>query len=616
MKKLLSCILIICFILSLCTFANAESSPDRFETPSFDKMSEDVLAFIETAEDDDILDVYVIFEDVDEDTVMQAFAMRYPEEYAEYMKACECDVPPEIIAGDEAKLGEEVLRDDLNKDFDGELLQAGIEKKREVFREFYTEKNEGILYKFVPENQVMYCGKYAPMAIVRATKQQLIALAEESPVLGLDIFEDKEAVCCYSIAYQTTNIIYLRDTCGNSGSTVKIGQLEAQKGIPDTTDSELSSATIYRDTTTGVVHPHATTIAKILVGNHAGVSPSATLYCRGFQTQSQYYGAVEYLLNQGVNVINYSGGTEIGASYSYPEIWTDHIARQHDVHFVVAAGNYTGSDYGYQIYSPGMAYNAITVGSYFTHFSDTNTDDTMWADSCWERSGIIAEKPNLIAPGEHVIIPGDPPDWHSGTSISTPMVAGTIADLCSYYYPLKVKQTAIGAIMAASCTYKIDGQQGQGIYGDSFSNNSYRVENNPQINKKEGAGKLNAKAARYIVTTAQWWGTTVNASNLPYSQTVYIDSSSNSLIRVALFWLRRISISGTHDQNSTLNGENFSNLNLQVLGPNGNIVASSTTSYSNFEIVQFAPTITGNYTIKVSRASGTSTLENIGLAVY
>ena len=119
----------------------------------------------------------------------------------------------------------------------------------------------------------------------------------------------------------------------------------------------------------------------------------------------------------------------------------------------------------------------------------------------------------------------------------------------------------------------------------------------------------------YMVTTAQWWGTTVNATSLPYTQTFYIDSSSNSLTRIALFWLKRNSLSGTHSS-ATPTGDAFSNLNLQVLGPNGNVVASSTTQYANFEIVQFVPTVTGNYTIKVVRASGSASKENIGLAIY
>ena len=180
-----------------------------------------------------------------------------------------------------------------------------------------------------------------------------------------------------------------------------------------------------------------------------------------------------------------------------------------------------------------------------------------------------------------------------------------------------MKQTAIGAILEASSTLKIDGSLGAGIYGDSFAGGSgnFRVDNNPQIHQKEGAGKLNAKAARYIVTTAQWWGTTVGASDFPYTQTVYIDSSSNSLTRVALFWLKRNSLSN-HTFPTFYDDYDLSNLNLQIIGPNGNVVASSTTSYSNFEIVQFVPTVTGNYTLKVIRVSGTSALENIGLAVY
>ncbi|MBQ5953415.1 MAG: S8/S53 family peptidase [Lachnospiraceae bacterium] len=615
MKRMMSLVLVLSFILSLCTFASAEAERRNFEQVNCEKMSEEVLSFVETAEDEDILDVYVIVRDIDEDEVMEAFAVRYPDEYAEYMKACEADIPPEIIAGDREKLEEELLRDNLNKNIDGDLLQAGIEKKREVFREFYNERNEGILNKYIEDDQVIYCGHYAPMVIVHARKQQILEIVKDDLVVGIDQFVDCEMVSCLSTAYQTTKIAYLRDTCGNTGSTVKIGLLEGEYGVPILANPELSSASIaIYPASTNVENEHATRTATILVGSYSGVAPAANLYCRAIGLISEYYEAVEYLLDQGVNIINFSGGrTGIGI-YSNEDRWTDHIARQHDVHFVVSAGN--EDEMGLHIVTPAMAYNAITVGSYNTHYTATDSDDELSTFSNWIKSETDkAEKPNLIAPGESLYFPYVATD--SGTSYAAPMVAGTIADLCSYNYALKVKQTAIGAIMAASSTLKIDGSLGTGYYGDSFAGGSgnYRVENNPQIHQKEGAGKLNAKASRYIVTTAQWWGTTVSASSFPYTQTVYIDSSSNSLTRVALFWLKRNSLSD-HYLPIYYDDYDLSNLNLQIVGPNGNVVASSTTSYSNYEIVQFVPAVTGNYTIKVIRVSGTSPLENIGLAVY
>ena len=617
MKRLVSIVLALSFILSFCTYASASVVREDSRQCDYGKMSEEVIAFFEAAEDEDVIDVYVIIEDVDEDEVMATFAERYPDEYAEYMKAYEADVPPEIIAGDKAKMEEEILRDDLNNNIDGDLLQAGIEKKREVFREFYNEKNGEIIKKLFTDDQVIFCSEYAPMAIVHATKLQLLSMLENDAVLRLEKYADLKFVTCLSTAYQTTNITYLRDTCGNTGNNVKIGQIELD--VPDITDSDLSSATIYRYPSTATTDDHPTQVAKILVGTNYGVAPSATLYSYGMvnDSESQFYVGVEYLLSQGVNVINCSGGFFHYGYYSVASQWTDHLAIQHDVHFVACAGNLESYNPAKFVLDPAMGYNVIAVGGYYSNGTVKNTDDGLSSFSCteedWVGHGPRAEKPNLIAPAESLSIPG----WsgtQSGTSYAAPMVTGVIADLCSYNYTLKVKQTAIGAIMEAGCIYKIYGVQGNGIRGDKFTS-YYRVDSMEQISNEEGAGKLDAKASRYMVTTAQWGGTTVNATSLPYTQTFYIDSSSNSLTRIALFWLKRNSLSGTHSS-ATPTGDAFSNLNLQVLGPNGNVVASSTTQYANFEIVQFVPTVTGNYTIKVVRASGSASKENIGLAIY
>lgn len=422
---------------------------------------------------------------------------------------------------------------------------------------------------------------------------------------------------CLSTAYQTTNITYLRDTCGNAGNTVKIGQIEL--GVPNISNADLTSATIYRYPSTATADDHPTQVAQILVGTNSGVAPAATLYSYGMTSDStsQYYTGMEYLLSQGVNVINCSGGFLHDGYYTVISEWTDHIARQHDVHVVAAAGNKASNNPLMFVWDPAMGYNVIAVGAYSTQDTDTDTDDYICYFSCteerWYTYGPRPEKPNLLAPGGSLTISG----WNtaiSGTSFSAPMVTGIVADLCSYYYPLKLKQTAIGAILEAACIFKIHGTQSLPVRGDTFSSWT-RVNSMEQISNMEGAGKIDAKAARYMVTTAQWWGTTVNSTDLPYTQTVYIDSTTNTLNRVALFWLKRNSLSGTHSS-ATPTGDPFSNLDLQVLDPNGSVVGSSTTDYGNFEIVQFVPTVTGYYSIKVTRTSGSASKENIGIAVY
>ena len=58
----------------------------------------------------------------------------------------------------------------------------------------------------------------------------------------------------------------------------------------------------------------------------------------------------------------------------------------------------------------------------------------------------------------------------------------------------------------------------------------------------------------------------------------------------------------------------LANLNLSVYAPNGTLVGSSTVTNGNFEVVQFVPTVSGTYTIKITGTS--SDKEYVGIAVW
>ena len=209
-----------------------------------------------------------------------------------------------------------------------------------------------------------------------------------------------------------------------------------------------------------------------------------------------------------------------------------------------------------------MAYNAITVGNLDNNSGTALSGYLIYNESCYKEDGSSlphAEKPNLVAPGTNF--------WgENGTSASAPQVAGVIAQMCSYNSALKTKQTAMGAILEASCIEKVDGKYG-GARGDVFSDS---VKITDQISNKEGAGILNARAALGIVTSGNYWSYTFVMS--------------------------------------------FGDLDLRVYGPSGELLGTSITNNSNFEIVQFVPKTTGTYTIKIS--GSTSNTEHVGIAVW
>ena len=603
MKKVLLIIVIISVLL-----ANSISSPRANQSET--NLSTEVIEALDTIEDDEKLIVYVILSDVDYTAVMEEFESLYPDQHDIYVLAKESDIAEEIRQAVNANIDKKDEGIEYEDPLDGVLLQQAIETKRSLFAEAYYEQNSMFADAHVSKDDQVFISEYSPMLILSMTKTQILHLDDEDNVVRVELFIEYDISDELEKANKISHAEYVRDTCGNKGNGVKIGQIES--GVPQTGISDLQNASITRHTTAQT--SHATYVARILVGGSNGIAPQATLYSTGYTNVSEFYSNAEWLISQGVNVINMSNGMSNSGQYDIVAQWVDHIACQHDIHFVKSAGNDSGSDK--YITSPGMAYNAITVGGFNDNDSTSHSSHTRYSQSCFNEVATAnrPEKPNLIASAQNILFGVN--DEHSGTSYAAPQVTGVIAQLCSYQSALKTKQTAVGAMLHAGSNYKLEGVSNPPIKGDVFSS-SVRIQGNTQISEFEGAGKLDAKGSRSVVVYGNYWSPTINTSGFPYTQTVYINTSSNDLTRVAIFWLKRNSISSSTHTSGNVSQTTFTDLDLFVYAPNGNLVGSSTTSYSNFEIVQFTPSQTGTYTIKITRTgSSTSTKEHVGIAVW
>ena len=574
---------------------------------------------------------FVTMNDVDHAKVMKTFMTEYPAEFEAYTQA-KFDVA--------ASSGIEIT---------DELVQSAVERKREIYREYYTAANQAVISTSVASKNVTFVSAYSPIAIVEVNRTEALQLAKNVEVLQLDLIPvEKEASRLINVGttYYTyedavseltasnglMHITEIRDIYGLTGSGVNVGILEA-KGIPDVNNPYLMDTTIYIRPGDVVEHDHATFIAIEIAGcsgtENYGAAPDAILYCSRINpyNTADRYAATEWLINQGVNVINASIGTGYSGSYTDVDKWFDHIAVMHDIHLVVSSGNTQvgeiANTYDSHVHSPGMAYNAITVGGY-DMVNTGNTRKTMLTisiGSCHLEADPSmafprAEKPNLIAnfyfnrPPSTYTVPHEPEGGLWGTSFAAPQVAGVIAQLCSYNAQLKFKQTAMGAILMASAAQKVEAEELE-LRGGTFDSD-VRVETNPQVSDKEGAGILNAFWARGIVARGNYWSPTVYSAGFPYTRQVTIDASSDTLSRIVIFWLARNSVSD--HTSGMVTTSPVANLNLYVYDPNGDLVDESELTYANFEIVQFVPQLTGTYTIEIT---GTSTeKEYIGIALW
>lgn len=537
---------------------------------------------------------------------MESFSEIYPNEYALYVFVKQSEEP---IA---------------SEDIDSDMLDAAISHKRQVYQEAYAEWNQRFIEKYADKVEIAFASVYSPMLLVQTQHQFLDEIEKDDMVEAVSICP--VTVCAndsLAIANTMTRADYVRDTCGNRGSNVKIGLVE-YVGKPDVTDSYLANAAIticptpIYGTTTSI---HSTRIARILVGTNPstaddGFAPDAQLFCSSFNGTNNLYDAIEWLISSGVCVINASIDTGEEGVYGPICKWIDHLAINHDVHFVTTSGN-RGNNETFMITAPGLAYNAITVGGYDPG-SETQWDYTsqpsIWAYSRYLETGSeYPEKPNLVADCMNF--------WSTqsdgiGTSFAAPQVAGVIAQLCSYNSTLKVKQTAMGAILMAAAARKVDANN-NGKVGSTF-NSSVQVYGSSQISDKAGAGVLDARWARDIVAGGKYWSPTVYDSGFPYLKTVSLSADANKTVRVCILWLRQNSISGQSSQHpgSTPSVGTVSDLDLQVIAPNNTTIATSTTLRGNFEIVQFTPTTSGTYTIKIIDNGGHSGKDYIGIALW
>ncbi len=555
---------------------------------------------------DEMVDVMVFLHDVAYDDVIREFATRYPDECALYVQVKE-NAEPDVLS-----------ESDANK------LQAAIEHKRDIYRNFYKELNGKFYCEYEKNAECIFQSQYSPMIILRTTYSIVEDMAQNDQVEWITRFYDCKIE---DEGLETANVFsradYVRDVNANRGSGVKIGMIE--ENYPTLEDDYLASANIHLRTNEACSdNEHAIIVARILVGTlsssrNTGVAPDAELFCcKANGTAADFYDGVEWLISQNVNIINMSmylssGGNVSHGVYDIPSKWVDHIAVTHDVHVVKSSGNRGESDKW--VTSPGMAYNAITVGAYkcngASQWNGYNSFEMACSSSYLESGSGRAEKPNIVAYGENFwTMHGDSA---SGTSFSAPQVTGVIAQLCSYNASLKVQQTKVGAILMAAAVHKIDATN-SGCAGSTFST-AVRVNNMAQISNKEGAGILDARWAREIVANGKCWNPTVYDDGFPYNKTITISANENSVIRVCIFWLRQNSVSNPHATGSVSTGT-MSNLDLYILNPSGSIAAASTTTMGNFEIVQFTPHMTGTYTIQIRDLGGHSGKDYIGIAMW
>jgi PKD repeat protein len=209
------------------------------------------------------------------------------------------------------------------------------------------------------------------------------------------------------------------------------------------------------------------------------------------------FAGLVYLAEKGCKVINLSWGRTGPASYLEQEV-INYAAINHDVVITASAGN-EGSNIS-RYWWPASYENVLSVAA-------TNASDLKWGTA---GGSAYNDKVDISAPGQDIIssVDGNSYNYDSGTSYSSPIVAGAAALVRSMYPNLSAAEVAQRLMATADDIYSIPG-------------------NSPYIGKL-GSGRLNVYRALTETSTKSVVmvdKSVKNSQNQPY----FLTSEANEL---------------------------------------------------------------------------------------
>jgi len=380
---------------------------------------------------------------------------------------------------------------------------------------------------------------------------------------------------------------------GITGNGVKVAEMEVGGRV----FAHPALAGVINDNAYSCTTNHSTHVAGIIRSTDpvfTGIAPNVLLRVGGScdGDTSEILERSTRAADWGARVFNLSFGRYTDRLPSYEALFYDSIVRNGRRSVIVSAGNRgtTGCTQGTNgaVTSPGTAYNVVTVGN----FDDQNTrswyDDVMDPCSSWKdpiSTNGDREKPEVAAPGANILSTIRFPNGlfgfgnMTGTSMATPMVTGGAALLIERVPTLATWPEIVKAILMASALHNIEGDF--------------------RLSEYDGAGGIVLERADQIAqgSLGNWGGI-----YYPCSQPANLDLATMSLLagrptRAVMAW--------DTDPSIDLYLANLyqyrpsADLDLEVLDPSGSVVAVSNSYDNTYEIVQFTPAVSGDYTLRV-----------------
>ncbi|WP_455259639.1 dockerin type I domain-containing protein [Ruminococcus sp.] len=522
----------------------------------------------------------------------------------------------------EAEMEQYLVRTQEARAIEKERTNTYKSARKEIAREEYDEKSSTVKSKLsLNENDIIFSSQYAPMIIANMTPEEIDNASKLSVVEEIGYYEeptienpsvDKDEGVS---AKESMGLTKVYEKLGLSGKNVNVGLIEfnipgiygdeeLEFNLDDITIVETPNHKIITDNPKDHEHPNNT--CRIMAGVQTGIAKDIKIYATNAN-----FSNIEALLECNLDIIEVNGAYliyeryhedrnpnsigDIKPNYDYNlyDKYYDHIISQHNISTVIAGGNYGDHEndwfdenyehddgtrgqwiVGPRVTSPGMAYNAITVGGYANNNTGDNPDDDWLINYGWKNkyeNKIGCEKPDVIMSDN---FPG------GGTSSASPALTAEIALMLELKPSLSLHPQEIKAIVLASCHRKVKQTDEQG--GQETMEQG--------ITERQGAGAPDAWTMASIISQGTYGSGILKGTetNVDIVQPCYDAQKMN----VSITWIKENTAKVIeHPEDPRKNEADItlgqtSDLNLNIL-QNNEIISKSSLTNSSTEMCYF-----------------------------
>ncbi|TVP86084.1 MAG: hypothetical protein EA375_02140 [Acholeplasmataceae bacterium] len=220
---------------------------------------------------------------------------------------------------------------------------------------------------------------------------------------------------------------------------------------------------------------HATNVVKTLKNEYAETSDYAVFVSCALYPY-EIMNSVNWLINEGVSIINISMGIDTETTYNSTARYFDYVSVQNNVLFVMANTNIPNTENTLHVTFPGLSYNVLTVGAV--------NQNLLYENKSGYKVAFQISKPNLVDNCKRPYSDG------CATSYSTPRVTAKAARLINTYPELKNNLVLLLSVIHTGSSIGYVGGVSPDYDATGFE-------------KKVGAGFLNSSNAHLIMDQNQ-----------------------------------------------------------------------------------------------------------------